>query len=158
MAFRIYKDLYYTTFTVNNWVNLFYVTENTQIILNSFQFLVDSKRVAIYAFVIMPNHIHIIWEMLGEYSINQAIHNFQSFTAKQILKSLSNFKKEIFKVQKSDRNFQIWKKSPLSVAIETPMFLRQKINYTHDNPSKANLVEHNSDYNFVQLKHMKMEL
>ena len=35
-----------------------------KIIVSSLQFLVNDRRVKVYGFVIMPNHIHIIWQKL----------------------------------------------------------------------------------------------
>jgi REP element-mobilizing transposase RayT len=34
-----------------------------QIILDSLKFLVEQKRVKVYGFVIMINHVHIIWHI-----------------------------------------------------------------------------------------------
>ena len=35
-----------------------------KIIINSFQWLKQNELVIIYGYVIMPNHIHVLWEQL----------------------------------------------------------------------------------------------
>ena len=58
----------------------------------------------------------------------------------------------MWKVNKNDRNHQIWKQSPLSVNITSPKFVRQKMNYIHNNPVKADLVDSNENYTFSSYK------
>jgi putative transposase len=35
------------------------------VVINSWKYLVENKKIKIYAYVIMPNHIHLIWKMLN---------------------------------------------------------------------------------------------
>lgn len=52
-------------FTATNlsWNKLLELDKYKDMIIESMQFLVDDNRVIIYGFVIMPNHIHLIWQM-----------------------------------------------------------------------------------------------
>ena len=52
-------------FTVTNymWQPLLKPDKYKEIIIGSLKFLVDNKRIKIYAFVIMSNHLHLIWQM-----------------------------------------------------------------------------------------------
>lgn len=52
-------------FTATNleWKKLLRPDKYKDIIINSFRFLVENKRIKLYAFVIMPNHLHFIWQM-----------------------------------------------------------------------------------------------
>lgn len=60
------------------------------IIIESLSFLTKVGRIQVYGFVIMPNHLHMIWQMLGEHK-REAVHrDFLKFTSQQILKHLRN--------------------------------------------------------------------
>ena len=51
---------YLQFFTATNlwWKKLLQPDKYKQIIIDSLKFLVENKRVKVYGFVIMPNHIH----------------------------------------------------------------------------------------------------
>ena len=57
---------YHTEFltgTIFNWVHLLKEDIYKQIVVDSFQWLVEEKKCIINAFVIMPNHFHLIWKI-----------------------------------------------------------------------------------------------
>lgn len=55
------------TATVLEWKHLLADEKMKDIIINSLQFLVNNGRVIIYGFVIMPNHIHLIWQIQDKF-------------------------------------------------------------------------------------------
>ena len=55
---------YFTTSTINGWKRLLKPDKYKDIITGSLKFLADKDLIKVYAFVIMPNHIHLIWELL----------------------------------------------------------------------------------------------
>ncbi len=123
------------------------------IIINSFRFLVSDKRIKIHAFVIMPNHIHIVWSILSPHILSEIQRDFLKYTAQQLKFKLERENPEFLKeflVNAKDRKYQIWERKPLSAEIETMHFLEQKINYIHMNPvrEKWNLAESITDYKY----------
>ena len=50
------------TATIHKWVPLLENDFNKQIIADSLKYLSDKKLITVFAFVIMPNHIHLIWQ------------------------------------------------------------------------------------------------
>ena len=52
--------VYFVTFTIVDWLPVFIDSEPIDIINNSLRFCYDSKHLLIHAYVIMPNHIHLI--------------------------------------------------------------------------------------------------
>lgn len=57
---------YHTEFltgTIYNWEHLLAKDDFKNIILDSFQWLVNNKKCSINAFVLMPNHIHLLWKI-----------------------------------------------------------------------------------------------
>ena len=51
-------ELYFWTATINKWQRLLEKDEYKNVIIDSLQFLTDENKVDVYAFIIMPNHIH----------------------------------------------------------------------------------------------------
>ncbi len=71
-----------------------------------------------YGFVIMSNHIHIIWRIRNEHKLAEVQQSFMKLTAQMILKDLrNNYPKVLahFFVDAKDRKYQIWERNPLSV-------------------------------------------
>jgi putative transposase len=77
------------------------------------------------------------------------------FTAQQLKRSLIKNDLEalsIFKVNKYDRDYQIWKREPLSIELISEDLFKQKLEYIHYNPVKAGLSEVPEDYYFASAK------
>ena len=148
MGFIVYQNVYFSTFTIYHWQNLLQEEVNVEIIFEAFNFFSNIQRWILYAFVIMPNHLHIFYQVL-EPHINEKIkHSFLSYTAKKIFSKLPLESKSGFLVNKSDRRFQICKSPSLSVEITSPKFVDQKMKYIHDNPRRSGLVYDNKDYKY----------
>jgi putative transposase len=43
----------------------------------------DNQRYRLLAWCLMPNHVHVVAEMLGSYSLSGVVGGWKSFTAKQ---------------------------------------------------------------------------
>ena len=74
-------------------------------------FLVEDKRVNIYAFVIMPNHIHIVWKLRRCGKPEDVQRDFLKYTAQKIKYDLQEQNPKLldeFYVGVSDRKYQIW--------------------------------------------------
>ena len=51
------------TASIKSWYKLLEHDKYKDIVINSLRFLVEDKRIKLYAFVIMSDHIHLIWQM-----------------------------------------------------------------------------------------------
>jgi len=69
------------------WKHLFLNDENAMIPLNSLAWLQQQNRILLFAFVIMPSHLHAILKPESD-TIGEIIQQFGSFTAHEILKKL----------------------------------------------------------------------
>jgi len=104
--------------------------------------LVKDKRAKIFAFVIMENHIHLIWQVMPGNDPDAVQRDFLKYTAQRIKKDLERNHPAVlphFKVKAKDREYQFWERNALSVELRShPVFI-QKLNYIHWNPVKAGL-------------------
>ena len=140
-------------FTATNleWKPLLKPDKYKDIITSSMDFLVRDKRVTIYGFVIMDNHMHIIWQMQPGIKRDAVQRDFLKFTAQKIKKDLLRFhKKELlqFKVNAEDRRFQFWERNPLSVDLWSREVFIQKLNYMHVNSVRAGLCKSAEEYKY----------
>jgi len=98
---------------------------------------VSDKRITLNAFVIMSNHIHLIWQPLGDYTPEKIQHSLMSFTAHQFkIDLIENHKLvlEHFKVNSKDRQYQFWERNSLGIDLVNENMFIQKLNYIHQNP------------------------
>lgn len=132
-----YYDIYFTTATILEWKHLLRPNAMKDVIINSLRSLVKEKRAVVYAFVIMPNHIHLVWHIPEEHTLTNVKASLLSFTAHQFRKILltENLTElERYRVDLSDRTYQFWERNPLSVAIYHDEVFWQKVQYVHWNP------------------------
>ncbi len=132
-----FNTLYFYNATITNWKKLLEPDKYKDYIIDSLKYLVNHNKIAVYGFVIMPNHIHLIWELL-EINGNEKPHaSFMKFTSHKIQEDLrKNHTKvlELFKVDSETRRYHFWKRDALPVILYTPNVIYQKLNYIHNNP------------------------
>lgn len=96
-------------FTATNlgWKKLLKPDKYKDIIISSLRFLVTDKRAKIFAFVIMENHIHLIWQMMPDNDPEAVQRDFLKYLARRIKRDLQKNYPDVlalFKVEVKDRN------------------------------------------------------
>jgi putative transposase len=137
------------TATILNWQHLLKEDKYKNIIEDSLRFCVKENKVKVYAFVLMSNHIHLVWQQIPPTTKVKLQHSFMTFTAQKIKEDLQRSNPillESYLVNAKDRKYQIWERNPLSIECFIPKVLYQKIEYTHYNPVKAGLCLKPEDY------------
>ncbi|HEY4721070.1 MAG TPA: hypothetical protein VII92_04440, partial [Anaerolineae bacterium] len=114
------------------------------------------KRWALYAYVIMPTHFHLIVKPAEDQTISTNLQSLGSFTAHAMLKQLRachmTAELDYFAAHRqpdATEKHQVWQ--PLQAKnVYSPEFLREKVEYIHDNPSakKWALVKRRADYRY----------
>jgi putative transposase len=143
------------TATILEWKPLLQQDKYKDEIIKSLQFLVKKKRIRLYAFVIMNNHIHLIWQPLPGETLQTIQHSFLKHTAQEIkfdmLHTGGKFLEQ-FKVNAKDRNYQFWERNSLSVELRSSKVFDQKLEYIHNNPVKAGLCIFPEEYYYSSAK------
>ena len=139
------------------WKHLLKEDSYKQIIIESLLFLKKEGSVVVNAFVIMPNHIHLIWQIQDGYKPDKIQLRFQKYTAQQMKFKLIDTNNKMlndFFVDAKDREYQFWKRNPLSIDLWTEEVFIQKLNYIHNNPvgHPWNLVQYPEEYKFSSAK------
>jgi putative transposase len=139
------------TATILEWKQLLKQDKYKDIIVDSLAYLVNSKRVVVYGFVIMNNHLHLIWGLHEGQSQEKVQQSFLKYTAQQIKADLIVHHPKVlahFKVDAADRKYQFWERNPLSVFLWNEAVLLQKLHYIHENPVRAGVVSCAADYHY----------
>lgn len=145
--------LYFVTATLSGWKPLFAQNVYSEVPLQSLDWLRKHDRHQLFAFVIMPTHLHFVNKPVEPFTISELLQQFGSFTAHELLKRLRKNKADdllaFFRSQQTNpgKSHAFWQEIQAK-NIETPEFLREKMEYTHNNPvaKKWRLVEERADY------------
>ncbi len=89
---------YIQFFTATNlwWKKLLEPDKYKQVIIDSLKFLVENERVKVYGFVIMPNHIHLVWKIHENYKREDVQRDFLKYTAQVIKADLAENHPQVF--------------------------------------------------------------
>ncbi len=155
------KGLNFITLTIAGWVDLFTRAAYSAIILNSLAYCREHKGLVIYAYVIMPSHLHLIVKSENSAGLSKTIQAFKSFTAKEILGYLYNkqypeSRREwllhqfsyFTSIYKTNRDHIVWIPGFRPTLLFSPRVIRQKLNYIHFNPVDAKIVHEPEHYVF----------
>jgi len=136
---------YFITFTCTEWIPLFEITDTYDLVYKWLALLKVNHHADVVAYVIMPNHLHIILHFHKEgFDLNKIIANGKRFIAYEIISRLEEKENNILlrrleslvteKERKKGQLHKVFKASFDAKAIITQRFLMQKINYIHNNP------------------------
>ena len=152
------KELYFTTSTVIDWMDVFTRPAYKQIIVDSLKYCQTQKGLEIYAWVLMTNHLHMIVSMESNQPIGDVLRDFKKFTSKAIVKAIQDNQTESRKEWLLDRcwfrgvndskikNYKFWQDGSYIETIYSYEFYKEKLNYIHMNPVKQEIVEKPEDY------------
>lgn len=153
---RNQSGYHFLTFTIVGWIDIFSRQNYRDIIINSFKYCQQHKGLLIGAWVIMSNHMHVIWKAKHN-NLSDVIRDFKTFTSKAILKEINQnteSRKEwllylfSYFAQRTNANdsFKLWTNNNHPEEIYNETFLLSKLNYIHQNPVRAGLVAEPQHY------------
>ncbi|MEM6523191.1 MAG: transposase [Bacteroidota bacterium] len=132
-----FHHVQFFTATILNWIPVLHHDSYKDIIIDSLNYLVVKGKSDLYGFVIMPNHIHLIWRINQHFERSNVQRDFLKFTGQQIKFRLQDMKSPLldkFKVNLKDRKYQFWKRNALSIDLYSREVIEQKLGYLHANP------------------------
>src|SRR5215203_4721318 len=123
------QHLEFLTVTCLEWLHVLKEDRFKDIIIESLTFLHKSERIIVKGFVIMSNHFHLIWQMVGDHKREDVQRDFLRFTSQQILKHLRNENSPLqteLLVNAEDRKYQVWERNSLGIPLWSPDVFQQK--------------------------------
>ena len=152
------EGLYFVSFAVVNWLDVFTRNEYKDIIIDSLAFCQREKSMEIIAWCIMSNHIHLIFRINDDGKPQLVLGDFKRFTSKTIVNAIKENKREsrieflleqFKKAAESSSNvkhYQFWRHDNKPIELWSNKVIKEKIDYVHNNPVVEGLVYKPEDY------------
>ena len=155
--------IHFITFAVAEWVDVFTRKAYRDIVLESLKYCQAEKGLLLHCWCIMSNHLHLILSAKN-HDLSDILRDFKKFTSKQIIEAIKRndhesredwmlkiFREEGMKNSRN-KNYQFWRQDNQPQELYSPAFIFQKINYTHNNPVEAGIVERAEHYLYSSAK------
>ena len=145
------QGLYYITATVAQWVDVFTRRDYADIVIGILKHCQEKKGLCIYGWVIMSNHLHAILSCKKGFDLSNTLRDFKKYTSTQIVDAIESNTRESRKswllwLLKKEEDITFWQPGNHPEEITTSEFFRQKLNYIHNNPVRAGIVEKEEEY------------
>lgn len=146
-------EIYFWTATINKWQRLLQQDEYKEVIIDSLQYLTDNGKIDVFAFVIMPNHLHFIWrvnEPNGKESPQGSFMKYTAHTFQKMLRQKGVGELNNYKTDAANKKYEFWQPDSLAIPLYTRGVAVQKLKYIHMNPLAEHwqLVKDPCDYKY----------
>lgn len=150
--------VYFVTFAVVEWFDVFTRNEYKNIIVDSLQYCQRLKGMEIFSWCIMTSHVHLVFRGAGSQKPELLLGDFKRFTSKAIVKAIMENPKESRKEFLLDQflkagskssnvnKYQFWRHDNKPIELWNNKVIDQKIEYIHQNPVEEGLVFRAEDY------------
>jgi putative transposase len=155
--FENQDQLYFVTFSVVNWIDLFIRNEYKDILLDSWRFCQAKKGLEIYSWCVMTSHVHMIIGTHGE-NLENIMRDMKKHTSIALKNAIKQHPGEsrkewiLWMMERAGRkniqnlNFQLWQQDNHPIELSDIRMLHQKLDYNHNNPVVAGIAERPEDY------------
>ena len=149
--FRDQQMLYFVSFATIHWIDLFVRPVYNEIVLDSLRFCQQNKGLEVYAWCIMPSHIHLIVGTVDK-PLQNIMRDFKSYTSRklreEINKNPSESRKKWIawmmeragKQNNNNNDWQLWQQHNHPIELFNNEIMDQKLHYLHQNPVVAGFV------------------
>jgi putative transposase len=156
---------HYLTFNTVDWVDVFVRPTYKQIIANTLNEFIAAKRLTVFAWCLMSNHLHMMVQAKNGVGLSIIERDFKKATTHLVLESidrendlrrewmLARFEKDSQHLKRIEK-YQLWQNSsnPVFVDFKEPYSVEEQLMYIHENPVRDRLVCHGEDYLFSSAK------
>jgi REP element-mobilizing transposase RayT len=155
----IIDNTWFVTFTCYNWMLLFEATQGYDLVYNWLRLMSEKHDIKTFAFVIMPNHVHLLLYLPdAKINLNTIIGNAKRFMAYGFIQRLnSNNDHRLLntlalacseKEKAKGQQHKAFEPSFDAKPVYSTEFLNQKLDYIHHNPvnGKWRLADEFTDY------------
>jgi REP element-mobilizing transposase RayT len=156
---QITYDTWFITFTCYSWISLFEISNSYDLVYNWLKLIDDKHGIKTIAFVIMPNHVHLLLKLSQhQINLNTIVSNGKRFMTYSIIQRLIDQHNStvLYKLAMGCSDHEISKGQKHKAfepsfdakPIYSPDFFHQKLDYIHHNlvSKKWNLCNEFVDY------------
>ena len=145
--------LYFITASAIQHKHIFHCDVMKRILVDSLNTGRILGQYALFAFVIMPNHFHILIRCLSDFTPADMVREYKKATANLIVRQYEAEQDRVTlavlaQSAPDDQKYAVWEADYQAKNVFTPGFLRQKVTYIHNNPLQAHwrLADRAEDY------------
>jgi REP element-mobilizing transposase RayT len=141
---------YYLTSVAHNRLPIFRTDEVKKVVADAFNEARISGVISIFAYVIMPDHTHLLTD--NARSIKDVLRFMNGVSAKRVIDYLKagDFESSLAKLriqERADRyKHSVYEHHPNAFRVTGEDAFIEKVNYIHLNPTRAGLVDHPDEY------------
>lgn len=150
---------YFITITTVGWVDVFTRLSQKYVITESLKYCQEQKGLTIFAYCLMHNHLHMFCRADGQYSLSEIIRDFKKFTSKKIIQTIVEepesrrewmlrYFESACENLKRNQQYKVWQDGYHAEEVFSNRWIKQKINYIHQNPVKEKIVTEPEHYYF----------
>lgn len=150
-------QLHFISFATINRIDVFTRPAYKDVVVDSLNYCIKKKGLGVYAWCIMPNHVHLI---IGSQAEKQSdiILDLKKHTSKTILKAIAENPQEsrrewmlctferAGKRNINNTTYQFWQQHNQPIELNSNFLMEQKLDYIHNNPVAADFVREPQDY------------
>ena len=81
---------HFITFSVVEWIDVFSRECYKEILVDSIRFSIANKGLIVHAWVIMPNHVHMIVSAMQGHDLTGIIRDIKKFTSRMIVGAIKD--------------------------------------------------------------------
>ena len=161
---RNQEKLYFISFSVVYWIDVFIRVEYKDILIDSLKYCQKYKGLELYAYVVMSSHVHLIVGSGGISKLEDIIRDLKKYTAKAIISAIKNNEREsrrewllwMFRQagnkNSNNKTYQFWRQDNHPIELSENYLMEQKLDYIHNNPVEAGIVEEDHHYLYSSAK------
>ena len=150
---------YFVTLTITDWIDVFTRLRQKYLIINSLAYCQKEKGLELYAYCIMTSHLHMLCKAQEGYILADIIRDFKKFTSRRIVKNIVEYPesrrewmlnafKQACESLKRNQQYKVWQDGYHAEIAYSNRFIKQKMDYIHNNPVVDKIVEYPEDYLF----------
>jgi REP element-mobilizing transposase RayT len=154
--FRDPEGIYFATSTMVHWIDLFTRKELKHIVVSSIKHCQEKKGLLVYAWVLMPSHLHMIVSSKGM-PLSEIMRDFKKYTSRKIIKEINNINEsrkdwllrafvKAGKDLKRATNNKVCKDGNHPIELGNNQLQQEKLDYIHQKPVEAEIVDEPENY------------
>ena len=143
--------LHYVTLNVRDRKEAFRRSEYAWMVLHELRFECDRHPARLLAYVVMANHLHFLFEP-EDGKLTRFLSRFKpgvTLKLDALCKRHERLRESEWLAEKGKR--ELWQDGKHSLLVYSPEWMRQKIDYIHQNPVRAGLVDNAIDYPYSSI-------
>ena len=130
-----------------------------QLIIDALKHCQYEKGLEIYGYCLMSSYLHLMCKATNGFILSDIMRDFKKFTSKKIIQTIINepesrrewllplFEKACEHLKRNQK-YKVWQEGYHGEIVESNWFIKQKIEYIHNNPVKDKIVSVPEDYYF----------